>query len=270
LFLAGWVALDQSSILVNDLLPCSYGTSYSLETKNGLVRFPDILVCTSSPWDMEKVQKLNISVELLAYLNNFLFPFGGFGKNESSVPGPIFKTLDDKYKTLLEKFDRNALYLLKNISKTCEKLIKLCFFGIEYTTDQCCQFFSPPEFILSFMCIRTNWKFYLGVQEAGMMNSVLITVQLNNSEASFISNSSLISVKAGIVSGQVAVGVINSSSHTYLSLARQDTGVTSNIYSVNYFLIRAKGILFFALKTVLIIYKQKGAYANLYCMILKK
>ena len=44
-----------------------YQTSYSVESSDGLVSFPDILLCTSSLWDLEKVHQYGLSSDLLAY-----------------------------------------------------------------------------------------------------------------------------------------------------------------------------------------------------------
>jgi hypothetical protein len=70
--LTGMVAINYTS-------GTSYNTGFNIDTETGLTAFPDLLVCTSSPWDLEQAETFNISANLLSYLTYFLFPFEGFG-----------------------------------------------------------------------------------------------------------------------------------------------------------------------------------------------
>ena len=195
-----------------------YQTSYSVESSDGLVSFPDILLCTSSLWDLEKVHQYGLSSDLLAYLLNFIFPFGGFGSSGTMEATAEFYDLEKEYQTVLEKFDRNALYLLHNITMNCSQILQSCIFGANYRAANCCEFFNLAEFTLSQMCFRTNEKLLFAVQEAGMLNSIEFRVMLRSGS---VLNSSVINPAAIMFRGQLATAVLDKDSHTYLSLSRQ-------------------------------------------------
>ena len=198
-----------------------YQTSYSVESSDGLVSFPDILLCTSSLWDLEKVHQYGLSSDLLAYLLNFIFPFGGFGFSGTMEATAEFYDLEKEYQTVLEKFDRNAMYLLHNITKTCSQVVDLCYFGNIYSVNSCCKFFNPGEFILGQLCFRTNQRLFFAVKEAGSINSIAFKITLNGSALAG-SNVQLLNPPARMLSGGVSAAVSDKQSHTYLSLARQD------------------------------------------------
>ncbi len=61
----------------------SFTVDYSVDTidasLDGPVPLPDIVICLEAPWDVEKSMVLNMSINLLSYMTNLAFPFGGFG-----------------------------------------------------------------------------------------------------------------------------------------------------------------------------------------------
>ena len=210
-----------SMVSLNYIGGASYDTSYNIHTEDGLVTFPDILMCTSSLWDLAKVRRYNISSNLLAYLSNFIFPIGGFSSEFPPQVSPIFYALEEEYKAVVEKFDRNAMYLLHNITKTCSQVVDLCYFGNIYSVNSCCKFFNPGEFILGQLCFRTNQRLFFAVKEAGSINSIAFKITLNGSALAG-SNVQLLNPPARMLSGGVSAAVSDKQSHTYLSLARQD------------------------------------------------
>ena len=157
-----------------------FSTNYDITTMgeegNGLVPYPDLLICTSSPWDMDKIRDYNISMDLVSYMTKFLFPF--MKSTFEGIGLPTFNILEDKYNQLINKrFDGNAMNLLKNITFSCEKMIDFCLFGFNtyYTGQECCQkFFKPVEFGFVFMCLRSNEKLAYTVQEPGILTGVMI------------------------------------------------------------------------------------------------
>ncbi len=148
-----------------------YDTGYNVDTVSGLVPFPDILLCTSAPWDLQKIRQHNISAGLVAYMSYFLFSFAGFGLEGASTAPPEILSLDQDYIALLKrKFDNNALYLLGNVTKTCGQILRECIFGMSVMDDDCCRFFGPPEFMFGFMCFRSGQKLLYSVQGRGCLH----------------------------------------------------------------------------------------------------
>jgi hypothetical protein len=73
----------------------------------------------------------NISADILTYLTNYLFPFGGFGPSSATEAPADFVSLDAEYTALLARqFDNNALRLLGNITKSCSQIVVRCVFGM--------------------------------------------------------------------------------------------------------------------------------------------
>jgi Amiloride-sensitive sodium channel len=211
-----------ATVSLNYIGGASYDTSYSLEAEEeGLAKFPDILICTSAPWDLELAKKHGISSDLLSYITNFLFPIAGFGENGNHIITDDFIALDKEYNRMLKKFDSNAIYLLRNITKTCGKILASCTFGTVFNPDDCCAFFGPPEFMLGRMCFRTNHSLYFAVQEAGMINSIIFELNVNGSALDGM-NMSLINPAALLISGQMAVSLSDNRSHSTLSQSRQE------------------------------------------------
>jgi hypothetical protein len=213
-----------ATVSINYIGGASYETSYSVEADEdaGLVQFPDILFCTSAPWDLKRVKKHGIRPELLSYISNFLFPIAGFGMNESHVATDMFLGLEREYQQMLTKFDNNALYLLHNITKTCHQILNFCVFGTVFTSYGCCAFFNSAEFILGRMCFRTNRNLYFAVQEAGMINSMVLQLNINGSGLDGL-DMSLINPAVPLFSDQVALALTDNRSHTALSQSRQES-----------------------------------------------
>jgi Amiloride-sensitive sodium channel len=208
-----------ATVLVNYISGPSYDTSYRLD-EEGLAKFPDILLCTSAPWDIELVQKHGISADLLSYVSNFLFPFAGFGEYGIQVITDDIIALDKEYNKLLTKFDNNAMSLLHNITKPCERVLTNCVFGTVFSTEDCCGFFNHPEFMLGNMCFRTTRSLFFAVQEAGMMNSMMFRLEVEGSPLDGL-NVSLINPAARLFSSQMAIALSDNRSHTSLSQSRQ-------------------------------------------------
>ncbi len=198
-----------------------YDTGFNMDTQKGRVPFPDIIICTSTPWDVASVQKFNISADLLSYISHFLFPFGGFGGPPSNVTPPAeFLNLDKVYRSVLEKFNNNSLYLLGNITKTCSMTLEFCVFGISIRDFDCCRFFGPGEFMLGQKCFRTNHQLRFSVQEAGMINSIIFSLSTDANIFGGL-NPFLLSQAAGLLSGQMSASVSDWKGHTFASRNRQ-------------------------------------------------
>jgi Amiloride-sensitive sodium channel len=208
-----------ATVLLNYISGPSYDTSYRLD-EEGLAKFPDILLCTSAPWDLELVEKHGISSDLLSYVSNFLFPFAGFGENGIQIITDDFIALDKEYNKLLPKFDNNTMYLLQNITKPCESILTNCVFGTVISYEDCCAFFGPSEFMLGNMCFRTTRSLYFAVQEAGMMNSIMFRLEVERRALDGL-NVSLINPAARLLSSQMAIALSDNRSHTSLSQSRQ-------------------------------------------------
>jgi Amiloride-sensitive sodium channel len=211
-----------ATVSLNYIGGASYDTSYSLEAdEEGLAKFPDILICTSAPWDIELAETYGISSDLLSYITNFLFPIAGFTAGGSQVATDDFVALDKEYNRMLKKFDSNAIYLLRNITKSCRKILTFCVFGTVFNPNDCCAFFGPPEFMLGRMCFRTNQSLYFAVQEAGMINSIMFQLNVNRKALDGM-NMFLINPAAHLLSSQMAVSLLDNRSHTTLSQSRQE------------------------------------------------
>ena len=204
-----------------------FSTNFNVQAMNlegnGLVPFPDLLICTSSPWDMDKISMYNISMDLVSYMTGLLFPFIKWD-DPSRMAG--LNDLEVQYNKLLNaKFDGNAMNLLKNITFTCERIIDFCFFGFNtfYPGPDCCQkFFKPSEFGFVFMCLRSNEKLAYTVQEAGILTSIMISIHVEDKSIANL-NKGIINQAAALASGMTSFGVASPAVATYLTTSSLKT-----------------------------------------------
>jgi hypothetical protein len=47
-------------VAINYATGPSYDTGFNVDTKSGLIAFPDLLICTSAAWDTDQARRLNI------------------------------------------------------------------------------------------------------------------------------------------------------------------------------------------------------------------
>jgi len=210
-------------VLNNYVSSTSYDTSFNVDSSSGtgLITFPDLLFCTSSPWDLAQIKKFNISADLLSYLTYFLFSFGGFGIDSNTEATPEILALDQEYKVLMrQQFDNNALLLLGNVTKPCNQILLSCIFGAVLVLENCCKFFGAPEYVLGSMCYRTNSRMIFEVQEAGKYNSITLRMMNDKSMLAPL-NGSLMNTPAMLFSGQVSAAVSDNRAHTYAVSSRQ-------------------------------------------------
>ncbi len=176
---------------------------------------------------------LNISADILTYLTNFLFPFGGFGPSSATEAPADFLSLDAEYTALLARqFDNNALRLLGNITKSCSQIVVRCVFGMFLKRNDCCRFFGGPEFVFGQVCYRSSAKLRFRVQETGMFNSMMVTMAMNGSGLEGLSPR-LLNDGARLLAGQVSAAVAEKESHTFAVSPRQDK---SGFYLAFFFL----------------------------------
>jgi hypothetical protein len=137
---------------------------YSIDNVNvsdtGPVDFPEFVLCLESPWDVNKSKKLNMSLDLLSYMPNLFFPFGGFGQDfyENLT---LMAQLDTEYRQLLNTTGIDTHKLLHQITFSCEQILDHCYFGYGTFIDgnTCCLlFFGDPEYGMAGKCFRTNNK----------------------------------------------------------------------------------------------------------------
>jgi hypothetical protein len=123
------------------------------------VPLPDLVVCDPSPWDATKATRLNISGEMLSYLSYLLFPQSLSSKTADD--NEFFTGLEDRYRTLLRRFDNSPIRLLNNVTKDCEQLIFTCNLGTTGVigADECCPLlFSNVEYTPLYKCFSSGGK----------------------------------------------------------------------------------------------------------------
>ncbi len=123
------------------------------------VPLPDLVVCDPSPWDATKATRLNISGEMLSYLSYLLFPQSLSSKTADD--DEFFTSLEERYRTLLRRFDNSPIRLLNNVTKDCEQLIFSCNLGTTGVTwaDACCPLlFSNVEYTPLYKCFSSGGK----------------------------------------------------------------------------------------------------------------
>ena len=149
-----WLLLILAAITLSGYFSWSVSYSYLTETsfsvdyridhwnvsKDGLVPFPEFVLCLEAPWDIAKSKKENISIDLLSYMTNFIFPYAGFGSqnNYSKMPD-----LEKEYLNTLNKNGWNLIELLNKVTVSCENIIEFCYFGLSTKVNgiDCCYIF---------------------------------------------------------------------------------------------------------------------------------
>ena len=87
---------------------------------DGPVPLPDIVICLEAPWDVEKSVVLNMSINLLSFMTNLAFPFGGFGTSIYDYDSggdwnnTLIHELNKEYKDILLKTGWNVVELLNS------------------------------------------------------------------------------------------------------------------------------------------------------------
>lgn len=229
---------------INDTPYISYYNVHTINSDDGgMAPFPDILICTSAPWDQAKIKEKNISANLVSYLTNYLFPFVPF-RNFSEGNDPLVRNLtlldelEANFTQLVNRdFSGNAMDLLNNITYSCDQVIDFCMFGYNtiYPGHQCCAyFFQSPKFGFVNWCLRTNERLTYAVQEAGSLTGIFIGLHINNptilnnstsmpnpivSQNTVMLNPLVLNIAASAFSGVTSIGVAPPEDHTFLTLS---------------------------------------------------
>jgi hypothetical protein len=220
-----FVSIYFTGVFINGYIKDTPYTStfdiHAMNAGSGLAPFPDILICTSAPWDPDKMAKRNVSRDLVSYLTNYLFPFVPYeGLSSSEKNLTLLAGLEAEHAQLVDKsFGGNTMHLLNNITLACDQIVDFCIFGFNtfYNGPQCCaNFFQPAKFGFVNWCLRTNEELAYKVREAGSLTGILISMHLNNSLAL---NPAVINRAASVMSGVTSFGVAPPQDHTFLTMS---------------------------------------------------
>jgi len=201
----------------------SFSVYYSIDTVNvsvsGPMQLPGIVICLETPWDVKKSNKI-MSIDLLSYMANLIFPFGGFADslyNKKREQSPLKKELDKEYNKILHKTGWNVVDLLNNITLTCGQIVTSCNFGYRLSGNltgiDCCKYmFSDPVYGVYGKCFRTSTRFYkIFLKEAGHQSSFLLNLVVPSDILDDL-NKSILNQKASISDG-LSIAVSNKNSH---------------------------------------------------------
>ena len=189
---------------------------------DGPVPLPDIVICLEAPWDVEKSVVLNMSINLLSYMTNLAFPFGGFGisiydYDSGYWNNTLKQELNKEYKDILLKTGWNVVELLNKVTFSCEQVIEFCNFGngvFGYISGSaCCKYvFVDQVYGLYGKCFRTSSKFYkFFIKEAGLQSGLNIKLTVRTDILSIL-NTGITNYPASMSNG-VSIGASNKQSH---------------------------------------------------------
>jgi Amiloride-sensitive sodium channel len=177
------------SVSYSYLHDSSFFVDYSIDNVNvsetGPVHFPEFVICLEAPWDVNKSKKLNMSIELLSYMSNLFYPFGGFGRDgRLNKNQTLITQLDTEYKQLLNATGMNTVQLLDHITVSCEQIIDACSFGYIrlYDGEICCLLlFDEPEYGMAGKCFRThNKNLNFTLKESSARSGLLVKLTIRN------------------------------------------------------------------------------------------
>ena len=114
-------------------------------------------LCDISPWDFNKAEAANISVQMISFLAYSIFVFDSEkGEKDQSA----LQRLEEEYDDLVERYG-STRELMKAVTRSCEDAIFICFEGIgkQLSGEECCrEYFDEPVFTTEGKCYGTAGK----------------------------------------------------------------------------------------------------------------
>ena len=224
------------SVTSTYLYQTSFTVDYSIDNVNvsesGSVPFPAFVICLEAPWDVTKSKELNMSINLLSYMTNLLYPFGRYGGWYYSENNSRLKNeLETEYNNLLNITGLNTKQLLNSITVSCEQVVDHCYFGFMFFSADCCSlFFSEPEYGMMGKCFQTTNKYLnFTLMEAGSQSGLSLLLNIENNILSKL-NFDIVNYPASFSDG-VSFAATNKVSHIS-TLASKVKGLPPNSLNV--------------------------------------
>lgn len=168
-------------ICIRSFQPPFYSTDLSIVAANSdTAPAPDIVVCDPSPWDFDKAEKLNISLQQLSYTAQLLYPLFSV---DSRITANIIKEMDDDHRRLLQRFDNNPINLLDNVTKSCSQVIVYCILPSKgvYDGQKCCRLFFPNvEYTLTYKCYSSGGKLVYHMSENSQVSGITVHARVTS------------------------------------------------------------------------------------------
>jgi hypothetical protein len=168
-------------ICIRSFQPPFYSTDLSIVAANSdTAPAPDIVVCDPSPWDFDKAEKLNISLQQLSYTAQLLYPLFSV---DSRITANIIKEMDDDHRRLLQRFDNNPINLLDNVTKSCSQVIVYCILPskVVYDGQKCCRLFFPNvEYTLTYKCYSSGGKLDYHMSENSQVSGITVHARVTS------------------------------------------------------------------------------------------
>jgi hypothetical protein len=194
--------------------PPFYSTDLSVVSGDvTAVSSPDLVVCDPSPWDFDKAEHLNISLQQLSYIAFLLYPQNTLG-NEIFIENNLGDA-DKDYQRLLQRFDSNPVNLLNNVTKSCHQLIVYCQLGPTRASsnEECCRrLFSNVEYILMYKCYSSGGMLDYKMLEPSQAYGITVTAYLPREQRHL--NISVAGLVAKYMSG-ISAAVADKKSNLY-------------------------------------------------------
>ena len=114
-------------------------------------------LCDIAPWDFNKAEAANISVQMISYLAYSIFVFDSEKKQKDQS---TLRKLEEEYVGLVEKYG-SARELMNAVTRSCDEAIFICFEGIgkQLSGQECCrEYFDEPVFTTEGKCYGTAGK----------------------------------------------------------------------------------------------------------------
>jgi Amiloride-sensitive sodium channel len=227
-----WIVITVSALVLSSyfswrvsctyLYDSSFVVDYSVDNVNvsetGPVQFPEFVICLEAPWDVLKSQELNMSLDLLSYMTNLFYPYGGLGKDSSLYENSkILAQLESEYRQLLTTTGLNTIEILDKITVSCEQILDFCNFGyISFVSGEtCCMLlFGNPEYGMKGKCFRTsNKNLNFALKDAGALSGLAIKFTIPNDVINRL-NYDIVNYPASLSNG-VSFVASNRQNHLY-------------------------------------------------------
>jgi hypothetical protein len=186
----------------------SFSVDYSIDAVNvsqaGLVPFPEVVFCLAAPWHVEKSKQINMSINLLSYMTNFLYPYGGFGMDESFKDSSLRQELDIEYENLLKRTGFNAIQLLDQLTVSCEDILVFCFIGNRRHMGgkECCRLlFTQSGYSTMGKCFRSSSRLLnISLREPGFQSGLELKLTVPTKLVDIL-NPSILNLPASLSDG---------------------------------------------------------------------
>jgi hypothetical protein len=204
-------------------------------SETGPVQFPDFVLCLEAPWDVNKSKQLNISIDLLSYMTNLFYPYGGFGMNGNSLDNLTITQLDTEYRQLLNSTGMNIIRLLDHITVSCEQLIDGCIFGYSQLFDRkscCLLLFDDPEYGMGGKCFRThNKNMNFSLKESSARSGLNIKFTVNENVLDGL-NQNIVNYPGSMLNG-VSFAATNRQSHLYTIISKVKSLIPNSFNAIS-------------------------------------